>query len=84
MSNRESYGNFRSEGISPLLKNPKEVGSIDELASIGIVLSRDNARELITALAEALKDNRNEKINVTGYRKTNQVTVTAYIPASNR
>jgi hypothetical protein len=84
MSNRVSYGNFKAEGISPKSENPKDISSVDELNTVGLVLSKENSRDLIECLQKAIDDKKIDKINITGFRNTNQVTVTAYVPVKKR
>lgn len=84
MGNRKSYGSFKAERISPKIENPKNISSVDKLNTVGLMLSKENARDLIELLNEAISDESIEKVDVTGFRETNQVTVTAYVPADKR
>ena len=77
---RRYYGSIKAEGISPGPNNPKKIETVDELNSVGLVLSKENAEDLITYLQNAIQDSEINKINLTGFRETNQVTISAYVP----
>lgn len=75
---REYVGSFKSSGISPKLDYQVD---LPKLKTIGLKLSKKEAEELRDKLNQALnKSNDWEFLNLTGYRKNNQVTLTYYQP----
>lgn len=78
MSRRKSVGNLKVSGISPKKEYEKE---LDDLKSIGFKLNHEEAEQLKKLLDNALvKKNEWNYLNITGYRETDQVTVTYYNP----
>lgn len=77
---KDHYGSIKAKGISPKYENPKKIEKVDDLSTVGFVLTKDQANELIDALQKAIQDPAISKMFVTGFRKTCQVTVTADKP----
>ena len=74
--NRKYFGSLKANRISPKITNPKRK-TIDDLKSVGIVVTKIQAKKMISHLIDAIHLSSADKINVTGYRKTNQVTITS-------
>lgn len=83
-SPRKSYGSTIIKGISPQRNNPKNIEKVNDLNTIGFVLTKPQACEIINLLNTAILDGDSNLINLTGFRKSNQVTITSYIPVSQR
>ena len=75
---RKYYGSTKVNGLSPKTNDPLKITEVSYM-TIGFELSKEQASDLINALIKALKDDQNNIINLTGFRKTNQLTVTSYI-----
>lgn len=78
MSRRKSAGNLKVSGVSPKKEYEKE---LDALKTVGFKLNHEETEQLKKLLEDALvKKNEWDYLNITGYRETDQVTVTYYNP----
>lgn len=78
MSRRRSIGNLKASGISPKVEYTEK--ELEELKTVGLKLNRKETKEIINLLQTAINDPRWNYLNITGYRESNQVTVTFYEP----
>lgn len=76
---RKYSDSFIVSGLSPL---EDKVGN-DDLKTIGFKMSSEEVQKLIYVLKNALeKEDEWKYLYLTGYRKTNRITVSNYIPVN--
>ena len=76
---REYIGSFKATGVSP--KCDYKESDLSELATVGLKLTIEEATDLKNLLDQAISFQKDWSfLNITGYRETNQVTVTYYKP----
>lgn len=74
MSRRKNVGNTAVSGVSPKEDCEKDLGS---LKTVGLKLNNKETRRLADLLNDAIAaEDKWDYLNITGYRHTDQVTVT--------
>lgn len=74
MGKREYIGSVKVSGVSPKIDYQED---LKRLTTVGLKLKEEEVKQLIDKLNEALqKSERWIYLNVTGFRDTNQVTIT--------
>ncbi|MEN0645546.1 hypothetical protein MKY91_20485 [Alkalicoccobacillus gibsonii] len=83
-ANREPIGHLYAKEVYPQVNSVK-AKSIEDLKTVGLKLTLDEVKELKGLLENAIEQSDKwDTLDVTGYRNTNQVTVTYYPPVSKR
>ena len=82
--NRKPIGNLYAKEVYPHVDS-KKAKSLEDLKSVGLKLTLDEVKDLKVLLENAIEESDKwDTLDVTGYRNTNQVTVTYYPPVSKR
>ncbi len=79
---RNSFGSVNASSIYPLIDGKADM---EKLATVAFRMNAEEVEDLIHLLQDALeKEEEWRYLDITGFRETNQVTVTHYIPANQR
>jgi hypothetical protein len=79
---RRSFGTISKAKVYPVIDSRKTV--VSDLATVGFSASAEQAVALARMLLIAAHDCDGKRIDVTAFRKTNLVSVTAAIPSDRR
>ena len=71
---KQSCGTIKAERIYPL-PGSKRVDSIEHLKTVGIALTKEEAKELVESLEKAISDPNCYLIDITGYRERKVITI---------
>jgi hypothetical protein len=78
---RRSFGTISKAKVYPVTDSRKTI--VADLATVGFSVSAEQAVDLARMLLIAVRGCEGKRIDITAFRKTNLVSVTAAIPRKN-